>query len=69
MAKKGVFVRLHDLIKEFFQRIRAHEIDKVLREKMLRELRIIIDSQNCEDIVRFYGALFHDVSTNILILF
>ena len=36
---------------------------------MLRELRIIIDSQNCEDIVRFYGALFHDVSTNILILF
>lgn len=28
---------------------------------MLRELKIIMDSQNCEDIVRFYGALFQDV--------
>lgn len=28
---------------------------------MLRELKIIIDTQNCEDVVRFYGAIFQDV--------
>lgn len=28
---------------------------------MLRELQIIIQGQKCEDIVRFYGALFQDV--------
>uniref|UniRef100_A0AC34Q5Y8 Protein kinase domain-containing protein n=1 Tax=Panagrolaimus sp. JU765 TaxID=591449 RepID=A0AC34Q5Y8_9BILA len=42
------------------KRVRAHEIDKLEREKMLRELKIIIDTQNCEDVVRFYGAIFQD---------
>ncbi|KAI1725546.1 protein kinase domain-containing protein [Ditylenchus destructor] len=42
------------------KRVRAHEIDTTLRRQMLRELTIIIQSQNCEDVVRFYGALFQD---------
>uniref|UniRef100_A0A915EQF3 mitogen-activated protein kinase kinase n=1 Tax=Ditylenchus dipsaci TaxID=166011 RepID=A0A915EQF3_9BILA len=43
------------------KRVRAHEIDTTKREQMLRELRIIIESQHCEDVVRFFGALFQDV--------
>lgn len=60
-------VKVHAHIRTFVhrscivQRVRAHEIDTSKREKMLRELKIIIQSQNCEDIVRFYGALFQDV--------
>uniref|UniRef100_A0A915DM78 mitogen-activated protein kinase kinase n=1 Tax=Ditylenchus dipsaci TaxID=166011 RepID=A0A915DM78_9BILA len=42
------------------KRVRAHEIDTTKREQMLRELRIIIESQHCEDVVRFFGALFQD---------
>lgn len=42
------------------KRVRAQEVDTKERQKLLRELRIIIESQCCEDIVRFYGALFQD---------
>lgn len=34
---------------------------------MLRELQITIDSQDCSDIVRFYGAVFQDVGLPILV--
>jgi hypothetical protein len=27
---------------------------------MLRELKIIVETQKCSDIIKFYGALFHD---------
>lgn len=26
----------------------------------MRELKIIVETQDCQDIVKFYGALFHD---------
>ncbi|CAD5220025.1 unnamed protein product [Bursaphelenchus xylophilus] len=42
------------------KRVRANGINADEREKMLRELKIIIEVQNCPDIVRFYGALFQD---------
>ncbi|KAI3421226.1 Dual specificity mitogen-activated protein kinase kinase 4, variant 2 [Globodera pallida] len=42
------------------KRIRAHEVVKDVRDKALSELRMIIQSQGCEDIVRFYGALFQN---------
>lgn len=52
----------------FLQRVRAHEIDVNKREQMLRELKIIIQTQKCEDIVRFYGALFQDVNHIFVLL-
>ncbi|KAI6214608.1 hypothetical protein M3Y94_00288400 [Aphelenchoides besseyi] len=40
------------------KKIRANDINEDERRKMQRELKIIIQSKNCEDIVRFYGVLF-----------
>jgi serine/threonine protein kinase len=42
------------------KRVRARDVEKKERDVMLRELKMIIDSQGCEDVVRFYGALFED---------
>ncbi|KAI6187647.1 Kinase [Aphelenchoides besseyi] len=48
------------------KKIRANDINEDERRKMQRELKIIIQSKNCEDIVRFYGVLFVDANAWIV---
>uniref|UniRef100_A0A7E4V5V1 mitogen-activated protein kinase kinase n=1 Tax=Panagrellus redivivus TaxID=6233 RepID=A0A7E4V5V1_PANRE len=42
------------------KRVRAHDIKRSEKERVLRELKITIETQQCEDVVRFYGAVFQD---------
>ncbi len=55
-----IYLMNHEMVVYFFQRIRS-TVDEKEQKQLLMDLDVVMRSNDCPFIVRFFGALFREV--------